>query len=58
VQSPLTHVLLLQADELVQDPFVLQVCGVLPAHCVWLGAQDPVHDPLTHVVFVQGTGAL
>jgi hypothetical protein len=54
----LTHVLLLQADELVQDPFVLQVCGVLPAHCVWLGAQDPVHDPLTHVVFVQGTGAL
>jgi hypothetical protein len=46
---PFTHVCWEHAAALVQVPLALQLCGVLPAHCTWLGAHTPVHVAAMHV---------
>jgi hypothetical protein len=42
---------LLHVVPLVHAPAALQVWVVLPEHCVWPGAQEPVHAPPTQVWF-------
>ncbi len=56
MHAPVTHVWFVQADPLVQVPFVLQLCGVLPLHCCWPVAHTPVQAPATQVWLVQAAG--
>jgi hypothetical protein len=35
-------------EELVHCPLALQVCSVVPEHCVAPGVQTPVHRPALH----------
>jgi hypothetical protein len=44
-----------QAVPGIQAP-ALHVCGTIPMHSVWPGAQTPPHAPLAQVMFTHATG--
>ncbi len=59
VHVPLAQLGVGSAHGLLEDhvPSLWQVSTACPAHCVCEGAQTPLQSPLTHVWFVQATGA-
>jgi hypothetical protein len=53
MHAPLLHATS-QVEAFCHEPDALHVCTVSgPLHCVWFGAQEPVHTPLTHVLLLQ-----